>query len=95
MPTLDEKGAPARFHGDYDAVKQFIRKYKCLCTTYNLIDSQDKCDRILEYCSRSVRLFIESLTSYQNGDWLQLEDDILNQCSPLAQKYLAWYKMCM
>ncbi|KAF9489766.1 hypothetical protein BDN71DRAFT_1367797, partial [Pleurotus eryngii] len=78
MPTLGEKGAPACFHGDYDAVKQFIRKYKCLCTAYNLIDSQDKCDCILEYCSRSVRLFIESLTSYQNGNWSQLEDDILN-----------------
>lgn len=78
MPSLGEKGAPTCFNGDYDTVKQFIRKYKCLCTAYNLDDSQDKCDRILEYCSRSVRLFIESLTSYQNHDWLQLEYDILH-----------------
>ncbi|KAF9486770.1 hypothetical protein BDN71DRAFT_1359158, partial [Pleurotus eryngii] len=31
----------------------------------------------IDYCSRSVRLFIESLPSYQNGHWAQLEKDVL------------------
>ncbi|KAL4256555.1 CCHC-type domain-containing protein [Pleurotus pulmonarius] len=77
MPGPGEKAAPARFKGDYDLVRQFIRKYNRLCAGYNLVDPKEKCERLVDYCSRSVRLFIESLTSYQSGNWAQLEKDIL------------------
>ncbi|KAF9492755.1 hypothetical protein BDN71DRAFT_1396272 [Pleurotus eryngii] len=77
MPGPGEKAAPKRFKGDFDLVKQFIRKYNCLCAAYNLVDPQEKCERLVDYCSRSVRLFIESLPSYQRGQWAQLEKDVL------------------
>ncbi|KDQ28330.1 hypothetical protein PLEOSDRAFT_1104996 [Pleurotus ostreatus PC15] len=77
MPGPGEKAAPTRFKGDFDLVKQFIRKYNRLCAAYNLVDPQEKCERLVDYCSRSVRLFIESLPSYQRGQWAQLEKDVL------------------
>ncbi|KAG5220514.1 hypothetical protein IMY05_C4577000200 [Salix suchowensis] len=77
MPGPGEKAAPTRFRGDFDMVKQFIRKYNRLCAAYNLVDPLEKCERLIDYCSRSVRLFIESLPSYQNGHWAQLEKDVL------------------
>ncbi|KAF9486649.1 hypothetical protein BDN71DRAFT_1348865, partial [Pleurotus eryngii] len=77
MPGPGEKAAPSRFKGDYDMVRPFIRKYNRLCAAYNLVDPLEKCERLTDYCSRSVRLFIESLPSYQNGNWLALERDVL------------------
>ncbi|KAJ8699698.1 hypothetical protein PTI98_002792 [Pleurotus ostreatus] len=44
MPGPGEKAAPTRFKGDFDLVKQFIRKYNRLCAAYNLVDPQEKCE---------------------------------------------------
>ncbi|KAF9493231.1 hypothetical protein BDN71DRAFT_1373498, partial [Pleurotus eryngii] len=77
MPGPGEKAAPTHFRGDFDMVKQFIRKYNRLCAAYNLVDPLEKSEGLIDYCSQSVRLFIELLSIYQDGHWAQLGKDVL------------------
>src|ERR1700730_4847560 len=78
MPLMGQKGAPAKFRGHYEEVKRFIRHYNHLCKAYGVTEAQDKCDRVIDYCSSKVVKLIEALTSYQSGDWDALEKDLLS-----------------
>ena len=77
MPACGEKGAPKKFKGSYEEVKRFLQRYKDVSSTYNASDQQ-KCERIIDYCSRKVRRLVESLKSYIDKDWATLEKDFLN-----------------
>jgi len=76
MPAVGEKGAPSKFRGNYEEVKRFLQCYKNLTSIYNCT-SADKCERIVDYCSRRVRTLVESLKSYIQKDWTALEQDFL------------------
>ncbi|KAK0445051.1 uncharacterized protein EV420DRAFT_1648571 [Desarmillaria tabescens] len=76
MPLLGARSAPAKFTGKYDTVKRFIRQYKQMCAVYNVPDNE-KCQRIIDYCSTRVTRFVEALDSFVKEDWTQLEKDIL------------------
>jgi hypothetical protein len=77
MPLLGQKGAPTKFTGHYEEVKRFLRHFNHLCTAYSINDGQEKCNRILDYCSTKVNKLIEALPSYQRDDWDELEKDLL------------------
>ncbi|KAF9030233.1 hypothetical protein BDZ89DRAFT_949931 [Hymenopellis radicata] len=76
LPPLGSKSAPTKFAGNYEDVKTFLRRYDRLCNAYNVRDAE-KCERIIDYCSRSVVRLIESLQSYRDNDWAQLYEDLL------------------
>ncbi|KAK0462390.1 uncharacterized protein EV420DRAFT_1734657 [Desarmillaria tabescens] len=76
MPLLGARTAPAKFKGKHDSVKRFIRQYKQMCAVYN-VSGKERCKRIIDYCSSAITRFIESLDSFVDGNWDQLEDDIL------------------
>ncbi|KAF9015869.1 hypothetical protein BDZ89DRAFT_903418, partial [Hymenopellis radicata] len=75
LPSLGSKSAPTKFARNYEDVKIFLRRYDRLCKAYNVRDAE-KCERIIDYCSRSVVRLIESLQSYRD-DWAQLYEDLL------------------
>src|SRR5271170_2265882 len=77
MPLLGQKGAPTKFRGHYEEVKQFIRHFNQLCKAYGVSDDKDKCERVVDYCSSKVVKLIEALPSYQTNDWTNLETDLL------------------
>src|SRR3989442_11428206 len=77
MPLLGHKSAPEKFTGRYDYVKRFLRHYNQLCSAYNVTDSKDKCERLLDYCSTKVVKFIESLDNFRNNKWNELQEDLL------------------
>jgi len=77
MPLLGQKSAPTKFTGNPDKVKRFLKHYKQLCNAYNLTDDKEKCERLTDYCSSKVNKLIEALDSYENGNWSQLEKDLL------------------
>jgi hypothetical protein len=76
MPAWGEKGSPPKFRGSYEDVKRFLQRYNEVTSIYNLSPAQ-KCDKVTDYCSRKVKRLIESLKSYTNKDWDQLEKDFL------------------
>ena len=77
MPLRHEKRAPKKFTGKYDEVAQFIKQYKRLINQHQVTSDVDRCEGILEYCSKSVREFIEASLHYINSNWDQLVDEIL------------------
>jgi hypothetical protein len=54
----------------------FLRTYNKLPKKYNVIDSQEKCELILEYCSTEATEFIKSLKHYKDHNWTLLRDAI-------------------
>src|SRR5215471_20296825 len=78
LPSPGAKNAPEEFRGDYEAVERFIDHYERLLNQCNVRDDEDKCTRILPYCSRNVRNLIKALDSYQSHDWDQLKEDLLD-----------------
>ena len=76
MPAWGEKGSPPKFRGSYEDVKRFLQRYNEVTSIYNLSLAQ-KCDKVTDYCSHKVKRLIESLKSYTNKDWDQLEKDFL------------------
>ena len=68
MPLRGDRKAPKKFTGKYDEVAQFIKKYKRLLDQYQVTSDIDRCEGILEYCSKPVREFIETSLHYINGD---------------------------
>ncbi|KAK0467349.1 uncharacterized protein EV420DRAFT_1260757 [Desarmillaria tabescens] len=76
MPLLGAQTAPAKFKGKHNLVKRFIRQYKQMCAIYNVL-GKERCKWIIDYCSSVVTQFIESLDSFMDGNWNQLEEDIL------------------
>jgi hypothetical protein len=68
MPYLGHKSAPRKFKGKYEKVKKFIKLYNRFANSYNCTDG-DKCELIVDYCSKRVVKLIEGLKSYQDKDW--------------------------
>lgn len=77
MPPYGDKAAPPKFRGSHEDVKRFLRHYTQLCNAYNLIDQHEKCERVLDYCSRKVTQLIEALPAFQTKVWRDLESEIL------------------
>ena len=77
MPLLGEKKAPKKFRGKYSEVAKFIRHYNRLLEQHQVETDADRCEGILEYCSRTVQEFIESSPHYLQPNWERLEADIL------------------
>ena len=78
MPRVGTKSAPKKFKGEYDYVESFFRQYEQMCRTYNLYDSAEKCERILDYVDRKVERFIESNQAYRQRDWDALKAIVLD-----------------
>lgn len=77
LPIVGNKGAPKKFKGRYDEVKNFIRHYKRLCAQKSVTDDQDKIENITQYCSQDVREFMEGLPSYNQHNWQAFSQDVL------------------
>ena len=77
MPIRGTKLAPKTFRGSYHKVTDFIRHYNRLLDQHQVITEADKCQGILEYCTRKVKDFIRSSNHYQNPNWTLLQSEIL------------------
>ena len=77
MPIPGMKSAPEKFKGEYTYVCQFIQHYKRLCDHKRVIDDDEKCETITQYCSKKVGEFIKALESYSSSHWSQLKTDLL------------------
>ena len=55
----------------------FLKRYNNLCIAYNVDSDAEKCERILDYCSRKVVHLIEALKSFTDKNWGSLETDLL------------------
>src|ERR1700679_1101011 len=77
MPIPGTKLAPEKFKGEYNYVSGFIQHYKRLCDHNYVMDDDEKCETITQYCSKKAGEFIEALESYSNSDWDQLKTDLL------------------
>ena len=76
FPLPGQKGAPKKFKGKHSEVLPFLRYYERLCQKHRVTDDGDKVENITQYCSRSVRKFMEALQSYNDKDWSQFQADI-------------------
>ena len=76
LPAPGTKGAPKKFKGDYYEVDKFIEAYERVCRHNKVSTDQDKVENVTQYCSRSVRQFIEGLQSYQDKKWSSLAKDL-------------------
>ncbi|KAI0038542.1 hypothetical protein FA95DRAFT_1505439, partial [Auriscalpium vulgare] len=78
LPLPGTKHAPPKFRGDYSEVARFIWLYERLCVEHNVVLDEERCRGIIQYCSRSVREFIEALRNYTTPNWLLLRRDLEN-----------------
>lgn len=79
LPIPGSKSAPRKFKGKYSEVRPFLRHYEQICTRLNITDHKEKITNITQYCSRPVRLFLESLASYDQPplNWDNFQNDII------------------
>ena len=75
LPIVGTKGAPKKFKGQASDVYSFIRHYEKLCDKCNVTSDQEKIENITQYCSRSVREFLEGLSSYAEDSWSGFKKD--------------------
>ena len=78
LPISWTRNAPKKFKGHYSQVRPFLRHYERICDKCQIISDRDKCDNVLQYCSRSVRECIKGLEEFGNGDWNDLKEQIEN-----------------
>jgi hypothetical protein len=78
MPIKGSKNAPETFKGGYKHVTPFIDRYNHLLEYYHGTSDEDKCRGILEYCSQSVKDFIQINPYFLAPNWAKLQDEILN-----------------
>ena len=79
LPIPGSKSAPKKFKGKYSDVRPFLRHYEQICTRLSITDDKEKIQNITQYCSRQVRVFLESLTSYDQVplNWEAFKNDII------------------
>ncbi|KAJ7270988.1 hypothetical protein C8J57DRAFT_1507947 [Mycena rebaudengoi] len=89
MPARHSKEAPRIFRGKYSEVDLFLRTYDKLLKKYNVIDDQERCELILEYCSTEVTEFVKSSKHYKTPDWKELRAEIWKfyDAEKVDQKY--------
>ncbi|KAJ7772524.1 hypothetical protein DFH07DRAFT_733676, partial [Mycena maculata] len=76
MPLRGGKNAPPTFRGKYSEVDQFILHYEKLLFQNNVTDHGERCESILQYCSRKVQEFVKASTP-NPPNWPALKDAIL------------------
>ena len=57
-------------------IAQFFEHYETLCDYVGLTDSPKKCKKMLPYCSTKVAKMVETLPSYHEGDFSDLEREV-------------------
>src|ERR1700722_6855361 len=77
MPIPGTKQAPKKFRGDYRHVQDFIDHYERLLKKYNVVDDQERCHSLRQYCSSKVKETIEGMPDYIAPDWTKLKTMIL------------------
>jgi hypothetical protein len=71
------KGAPRVFKGDYRDVKQWLMKADILFKQSHF-PSKYCCEFVLNWASADVQTIIKGCTSYKQGDWEGLKNEILD-----------------
>ncbi|GBE89494.1 hypothetical protein SCP_1601560 [Sparassis crispa] len=77
LPVLGMKGSPKKFKGSYAEVARFLQHYEWLCAQLNIVTAEDQVENVMQYCARSVRQFMESLSAYVTPDWNAFKRDVL------------------
>ncbi|KAJ7111469.1 hypothetical protein C8R44DRAFT_633348, partial [Mycena epipterygia] len=90
MPVRGSKEAPKTFKGKYTEVQTFIDHYEQLLNRCRVTDEQEKCEKILSYCSIDVQNVIQTIESYDQKKWPRLRRDILRHFD--AERVLQKYK---
>ncbi|KAI9058100.1 hypothetical protein FKP32DRAFT_1582486 [Trametes sanguinea] len=75
MPVEGTKLAPRTFRGDPAQVEQFLRRFERLAMLHNL-SSREKCETVVDYCSRVVRETIQGFSAYRQFRWEELKENI-------------------
>ena len=75
LPIIGTKGAPKKFKGRSSEVETFLQHYEKLCTKYDVTDAHEKIESITQYCSRTVREFLEGLITFKGTDWELFKQD--------------------
>ncbi|KAJ2978244.1 hypothetical protein NUW54_g11315 [Trametes sanguinea] len=75
MPVEGTKLAPRTFKGDPAQVEQFLRRFERLAMLHNL-SSREKCETVVDYCSRVVRETIQGFSAYWQFRWEELKENI-------------------
>lgn len=77
LPVPGTKDAPKKFKGKFSKIKLFIKHYEKLCIQKSVTNEEEKVQNITQYCSRSVREFMEGLPSYKTNNWEAFVQDLL------------------
>ncbi|KAI0375520.1 hypothetical protein BV20DRAFT_1031983 [Pilatotrama ljubarskyi] len=75
MPVEGTKLAPKTFRGEAAEVEQFLRRFERLALLHNLTP-REKCETIVDYCSRRVRETIQGFAAYRHGNWGELKENV-------------------
>ncbi|KAI0671979.1 hypothetical protein C8Q78DRAFT_972111 [Trametes maxima] len=75
MPYEGSKLAPKTFRGDAAEVEPFLRRFERLAALHNL-SPREKCETIVDYCSKVVRETIQGFAAYRQFDWGELKENI-------------------
>jgi hypothetical protein len=78
MPMPGTSKAPRKFRGHYWDVIQFVTHLDRLFTQFGITNGKDKVTLALDYCSKSVRSFIQTTLEYARGDWDALKLQFLS-----------------
>ena len=76
LPVAGTRSSPKKFKGQYYTVKPFLRHYERLCLKHQITDEKDKCENILQYCSREAKDCIKGLPGYEQRQWSDLVNEI-------------------
>ncbi|KAJ8462651.1 hypothetical protein ONZ51_g10764 [Trametes cubensis] len=75
MPVEGTKLAPKTFRGDPAEVEQFLRRFERLAMLHNL-SAREKCETIVDYCSKVVRETIQGFSAYRLHNWEELKQNV-------------------
>ena len=76
LPPIGSKQAPPKFTGKHRALERFLVHYESVCAQNKVTDDKEKCKGIIQYCNDEVADTIESMDSYDSGDFSKLKEDL-------------------
>jgi len=76
LPPIGSKQAPPKFTGRHRALERFLVHYESVCAQNRITDDREKCKGIIQYCNDEVAETIESMDSYDSGDFSKLKEDL-------------------
>ena len=84
---LPDPGTPEAPIFDGKNATEFVRRFEKMCKRRGMMDWKGLCENFPDYCERSIRVWIESLKTWEKEDWKGLKEELCRRFEDQDSEY--------